>query len=44
VWAVRVHEVAGSSDAVRVARAWRAGSASEKGRAGRERREGHAHG
>ncbi len=44
VWAVRVHDVAGSSDAVRVARAWRAGSASEKGRAGRERREGHAHG
>ena len=44
VWAVRVHEVAGSSDAVRVARAWRAGSASEKWRAGRDAGEGQAHG
>jgi dihydropteroate synthase len=35
VWAVRVHDVAGSSDAVRVACAWRAG---------REHREGNAHG
>ncbi len=44
VWAVRVHDVAGSSDAVRVARAWRAGSASENERAGRDEGEGHAHG
>jgi dihydropteroate synthase len=28
VWGVRVHDVAGSSDAVRVAEAWRRGSAS----------------